>query len=140
MISNTPTDDGGAIDEAMIERVVRAFYGRARLDPLIGPIFDSMLHDWDTHIRQICDFWSSALLKTGRYRGQPMAAHMPLPVEAPHFDRWLEIFTATARDICPPEAAAQFIERAYRIAESLELGLAARRQAMGKIIKRRPPG
>jgi hypothetical protein len=28
------------IGEAMIERLVRAFYGRARLDPFIGPIFE----------------------------------------------------------------------------------------------------
>ena len=33
------------IDEAMIERLVRAFYGRARLDPLIGPIFESKVRD-----------------------------------------------------------------------------------------------
>jgi hypothetical protein len=33
------------IDEAMIERLIRAFYGRARLDPLIGPIFESKVRD-----------------------------------------------------------------------------------------------
>ena len=29
------------IDEAMIERLVRAFYRRARLDPLIGPVLEA---------------------------------------------------------------------------------------------------
>jgi truncated hemoglobin YjbI len=29
------------IDEAMIERLVRTFYRRARLDPVIGPIFEN---------------------------------------------------------------------------------------------------
>ena len=37
---------------------------------------------------------------------------------------WLELFEATARDLCPPAAADHFIERARRIAESLELGIA----------------
>jgi truncated hemoglobin YjbI len=29
----------------MIERLVRTFYGRARLDQLIGPIFDTRAQD-----------------------------------------------------------------------------------------------
>jgi len=29
------------IDESMIDRLMRTFYGRARLDPLIGPIFET---------------------------------------------------------------------------------------------------
>jgi len=40
------------------------------------------------------------------------------------FDRWLELFEVAAREICPPEAAAHFVERARRIAASLELGIA----------------
>ncbi|MET1028599.1 MAG: preprotein translocase subunit TatC, partial [Dongiaceae bacterium] len=50
--------------------------------------------------------------------------HLPLPIDADHFDRWLSLFEATARQLCPPAAAAHFIDRAQRIAESLELGIA----------------
>jgi hemoglobin len=53
-----------------------------------------------------------------------MRAHLPLPVDARHFDRWLELFETTARETCPAKAADHFIERARRIAESLELGIA----------------
>ena len=38
------------IDMAMIERLVRAFYGRARHDPLIGPVFERHVADWEAHI------------------------------------------------------------------------------------------
>lgn len=110
------------IDEAMIDRLVRTFYGRARLDPLIGPIFESRVHDWEDHFARLCAFWSSVALMSGRYHGQPMMAHLPLPIDSPHFDRWLEIFAATARDVCPPAAACHFLERAHRIADSLEAG------------------
>jgi hemoglobin len=72
----------------------------------------------------MCAFWSSVALMTGRYHGTPMAKHLPLPVDAGHFDRWLELFEQTAREICPPEAEAHFVERARRIAASLELGIA----------------
>jgi hemoglobin len=124
------------IDEAMIERLVREFYGRARRDPLIGPIFETHVHDWEDHIARICDFWSSVVLMTGRYHGQPMAAHFPLPVGEPQFTRWLEIFAATANELCPPAAAALFVERAQRIAESLRLGLAAQKGEAGPLYVR----
>ena len=115
------------IDEAMIERLVRAFYERARRDPLIGPVFEARVHDWDSHIPRMCAFWSSVGLMSGRYSGEPMALHLPLPIDTPHFDRWLELFAETAHDVCPPAAAAHFLERAHRIADSLELGIAGRK-------------
>jgi hemoglobin len=115
------------IDEAMIERLVRTFYGRARRDPLIGPIFETRVHDWEAHIAQLCAFWSSVALMSGRYHGQPMAAHLPLPIETMHFERWLSLFAETARDVCPPQAAAHFLERARRIADSLALGIAVQK-------------
>jgi hemoglobin len=113
------------IDAAMIERLVRNFYDHARRDPLIGPIFARHVSDWDAHIARMCDFWSSVTLMSGRYHGQPMTAHLPLPISTPHFDRWLALFAQAARDVCPPAAAVHFIDRAYRIADSLELGIAA---------------
>jgi hemoglobin len=119
--------DRTGIDEAMIEALVTAFYAQVRLDPLIGPIFEDKVKDWDHHLNKLCAFWSSVTLMSGRYHGQPMQAHMSLRVGREHFDRWLQLFEATANDICPPVAAAHFIERAHRIADSLELGIATAR-------------
>jgi len=112
------------IDESMIEAVVHRFYDRVRADPLLGPIFAERISDWGPHLRRMCDFWSSVALVTGRYHGQPMRSHLPLPIDAEHFDRWLALFEATVREVCPPAAADFFLERARRIAESLELGVA----------------
>jgi hypothetical protein len=44
-----------------------------------------------------------------------------------YLDRWLEIFAATARDVCPPAAATHFLDRAHRIADSLKLGIATQK-------------
>ncbi|HYD27025.1 group III truncated hemoglobin [Brevundimonas sp.] len=112
------------IDESMIARLVDGFYDRVRADPLIGPVFNDRIEDWAPHLEQMRMFWSSVALMSGVYHGRPMPKHLPLPVDARHFDRWLELFEATARDLCPPAAADHFIERARRIAESLELGIA----------------
>jgi hemoglobin len=112
------------ITEAMIERLVHAFYAKVRSDPVLAPVFEARIADWEPHLAQMCAFWSSVALMTGRYHGTPMVKHMPLPVDAGHFDRWLALFEQTAREICPPAAAAHVIERAGRIAASLELGIA----------------
>lgn len=112
------------IDEAMIARLVDAFYDRVRADPLLGPVFGARIADWGPHLEQMRLFWSSVALMSGAYHGRPMPKHLPLPVDAAHFDRWLELFEATARELCPAAAADHFIERARRIAESLELGIA----------------
>jgi hemoglobin len=118
------------IDEPMIERLVHSFYAKVREDALLGPVFAARVEDWDVHLARMCRFWSSVALMSGAYSGNPMAKHAPLPVDATHFDRWLELFEATAAAVCPPVAAAHFIERARRIAQSLELGIAV---AAGKL-------
>ena len=115
------------IDEALIEWLIRSFYDRVREDECLGPIFTARISDWEPHLERMFAFWSSVALMTGRYHGQPMARHLPLPIDARHFDRWLTIFEQTARDVCPPAAADRFIMLARRIAESLELGLASSR-------------
>ena len=122
------------IDDVMIERLVRSFYARVQADPVIGPIFAARVHDWEAHYTKLGAFWSSVALMTGRYHGQPMQVHIELPLAAEHFDRWIATFEATANELCPAQAAAHFIERARRIADSLELGIGSRQ---GKIVRPR---
>lgn len=112
------------IDDAMIETLVHGFYDRVRADAVLGPVFAEKITDWGPHLRQMCAFWSSVALLSGVYHGRPMQKHVTLPIDAAHFDRWLELFRSAAQDLCPPEAAAYFIERAEQIARSLEAGVA----------------
>lgn len=112
------------ISEAMIGELVEKFYGRVRQDELLGPIF-AAVQDWDEHLARLRDFWSSVVLTTGRYHGQPMRVHLPLTLAGDHFDRWLDLFEQTARELCPPAAAALFIDKARRIADSFEMASAA---------------
>lgn len=113
------------IDEAMIDRLITRFYARVRADGLLGPIFAARIADWTPHLERMRAFWSSVALMTGAYHGQPMQVHLPLPIDAQHFDHWLALFETMARETCPQPAADHFIERARRIAQSLELGIAS---------------
>jgi hemoglobin len=113
------------INEEMIRVLVHGFYDRVRADADIGPIFNRVIGDnWDTHLARMCDFWSSVMLMTGRYKGNPMIAHMRLKTVQPrHFERWLSLFRDTARTVCPDDIAEFFIGRAENIARSLQMGM-----------------
>jgi hemoglobin len=114
-----------SIDEKMIRTLVHRFYAKVRDDSELGPIFARVIgDDWDAHLAKMCDFWSSVMLTTGRYKGNPMIAHMQLKAVLPrHFERWLTLFRQTAQEVCPPENAVQFIGRSENIARSLQLGM-----------------
>lgn len=129
-----PTND---ISEPAIATLVHRFYGKARRDPVIGPLFEEAVEDWDEHFAKLCDFWSSVMLTTGRYKGNPMAAHLKHPIEVGFFDRWLGLWHETTSEVFPPETAEQFDLKAQRIAESLKLALFYRPDAI-RIV--RPPG
>lgn len=117
--------DHTGISEDMIRTLVHAFYGRVHRDPELGPIFEKAIgSDGDAHLAKICDFCSSVMLTGGRYKGNPILAHMRRKAIHPsHFKRWLELFGQTAMGTCPPEAAVAFGSRAENIAKSLQLGM-----------------
>jgi hemoglobin len=121
-----------AIDEALIAHVVHTFYDRVRRDPVLGPIFVHTLGaDWEPHLAKLVDFWSSVLLASGRYSGRPMPAHARIAeIDDALFDRWLALFAATVGDLCTPAQARLFLEKARRIGESLQLGIAFHRKLL----------
>lgn len=114
-----PSDD-------QIEDLVASFYARIRKDAELGPIFERVIGaDWGPHLKTMCDFWSSVMNTTGRYKGKPIPAHVKLTgIEPRHFERWLALFNETTRELFEPALAQLFLMRAQRIAESLKLGFA----------------
>ena len=113
-----------AITEPALTHLVETFYGRVRQDDLIGPLFNDAVHDWPAHLAKLADFWSSVMLTSGRYKGNPMLAHLRLKTVTPgHFVRWLWLFRATAAELFEPAIAGAFIARAETIARSLQLGM-----------------
>ena len=108
--------------------MVDLFYGRVRRDPLLGPVFARVIGttdaDWARHLARLADFWSSVMLRTGRYQGDPFSVHRQLPdLEPAMFDRWLALFGETCAEVFEPGAADAFRGRAERIARSLRMGL-----------------
>lgn len=117
------------VTEPMIHALVHGFYAEVRADPVLGPIFDREIgQGWDEHLQKMCDFWSSVLLMTGRFKGAPMIVHAQIPdISASHFTRWLRLFRQAADDLCPPAAAALFISKSEIIARKLQQGIGIER-------------
>ena len=111
------------LDEDGITALVAAFYARARADDLIGPVFAAAVPDWDAHLVRLVDFWSSVMLTTGRYKGNPFGAHRSLAIRGEMFDRWLGLWSATADELFEAGPAQRLTEKAERIAASLRDGL-----------------
>jgi len=111
-----PHADAEGVTEDQIHAVVVEFYRRARRDDRLGPVFEAHVQGWDEHLARMTDFWSAALLRTGRYSGRPVERHHGIEgLAAGHFDRWIELFEATVRDLCSPREAEAFLVRARRM-------------------------
>ena len=117
------------ITEEDIAKLTRVFYAWVRKDEMLSPIFNTAIgttdEQWEPHIQHINDFWSGIFLKSGRFKGNPMAKHAPLPGISPeHFTRWLALFAKAGEKTLPPAKQAHFNATAQRIAQSLQMGLA----------------
>ncbi len=107
--------------EAAIGAVVHSFYAKVRGDDLLGPVFEPHLADhWSQHLETMVDFWSTILLSSKRYQGQPLPKHRALGHLPPElWGRWLELFSATVHEETSGTAAEIFVQRAQQIAGHL---------------------
>jgi hemoglobin len=120
------------IDEAFIALMVDTFYARIREDAVLGPIFAARIDDWPHHLARMRAFWSSVLLHSGSFSGNPMLKHVAIPdIGRNEFVHWLTLFEATLSDVAShPDASAAVIAKARMIAESLYSGIQMHRDGV----------
>ncbi|HEX9511202.1 MAG TPA: group III truncated hemoglobin [Puia sp.] len=107
--------------EGDIETLVYTFYAKVRTDEMLSPVFNAVIKgNWDEHLRKMCDFWSTLLLYTRKYMSDPMAKHMPLPLERGHFERWLTLFNDTIAQLFEGTTANEAKRRAANIARLIQ--------------------
>jgi hemoglobin len=82
--------------EEDIKKLVDTFYGKVNQDALLSPIFNDLSKvDWEKHLPIMYRFWSTILLGTLSYSGQPFPKHAFLPIGQEHFSQWLYLFHET---------------------------------------------
>jgi hemoglobin len=105
------------------ERLVRAFYGRALEDPLIGFIFvDVAKLDLEAHVPQITSFWETILLGVQSYSGGAFRPHAELHTKVGlrrgHFERWLQLWFGTVDELFAGERADLAKSHALRVGQA----------------------
>lgn len=118
-------EQAAEIDEAALERLIPLFYERVRADPELGPVFNDAIDDWPEHLDKLVAFWSSVMLTSGRYKGNPMFAHVKhkARITPALFERWLALWARTTAEVMSPAAASALQAKAGRISESLQLAM-----------------
>jgi hemoglobin len=120
------------LDESRLATLVDRFYDKVRADPLLGPVFDPLVDDWDAHKVLMTSFWATVALRSGHYRGNPLAKHQPLPIGAGHFQRWLALWRETAGEVLDVESAALMTGYAERIGYGMRVGMGLSGHARGR--------
>ena len=105
------------------ERLVRAFYGRAFEDPIIGFLFvDVAKLDLEAHVPRITSFWETILLGAQSYGGgafRPHAElHMKVTLREGHFAQWLQLWSETVDELFAGERAELAKAHARRVARA----------------------
>lgn len=118
-----------------IQLMVNRFYEVVRKDELIGPIFDNIIQDrWPMHLEKMYRFWQTILLDERTYQGTPFAPHAVMPLELPHFERWLDLFQTTLTEHYEGIKANEALWRAEKMAEMFLIKLEHYRKIKGNAI------
>jgi len=79
-----------------IKLLVDEFYVKVRKDDLLAPVFATRIKgDWQPHLDTMYRFWNAALFQVREYAGNPFSKHARLPIDGPHFERWIKLFYET---------------------------------------------
>lgn len=125
-MSNPKTD---IRHEEDIKYMVDSFYDLVNQDPMLSPVFnDHAQVNWAHHLPIMYRFWSSILLGTSSYNGQPFPKHAFLPVQKEHFDRWMVLFVQNIDALFEGPIAEMSKARAVNMARvfQLKMGLIPR--------------
>lgn len=100
-----------------VKLMVDNFYRKVNDDELLSLVFNDFAGvDWEEHLPNMYDFWSTILLGEMTYKGNPFLKHIPLPIDQEHFNRWLQLFIKTIDENFKGEVAEEAKKRASSIA------------------------
>jgi len=108
-----------------ISLLVETFYIKIRKDEVLGPIFNTIIKDWESHLILLTDFWETQLLLIRTYRGNPIAAHQEVDdkmnhsITSEHFGLWLNLWFETLDDLFEGETAWIAKNRAQKMSTML---------------------
>lgn len=105
-----------------IKLLVDTFYTKVREDELLAAIFNDRIQDrWPVHLQKMYNFWQTLLHDERTYSGGPFPPHATLPIEKPHFERWLKLFHETLDENFVGPITEEARWRANKMAEVFQI-------------------
>lgn len=116
-----------------IRNLLTVFYAACGEDPVVGPVFNAAISDWEHHIDHVADFWSTQTGGPALYPGG-MGRHIRLGLGPEHFAAWLAIWERVCRERCASREAEEMIRIARLFAARLK------EMTGNSGVRLRPPG
>lgn len=108
-----------------VQLLVTSFYKKIRVHEILGPIFNGIITDWDTHLDLLTDFWETQLFLKRKYHGNPVTAHQEVDdkmnhtITSEHFGLWLNLWFETLDELFEGETAWIAKNRAQKMSTML---------------------
>ncbi len=112
-----------------VSLLVNTFYSKVRKEPLLGPIFNRIITDWETHLELLTDFWETNLFFKRKYLGNPMHAHIEVDkklggtINEIHFGTWINLWHETIDELFEGETATIAKSRARNMGTFIHLNI-----------------
>ena len=116
-------------DRKDIHLLVSTFYELIRKNELLGPIFNTVIKDWDLHLILLTDFWESNLFFNKTYYGDPIQKHIEVDarfegkINELHFGTWINLWHQTIDDLYKGETANIAKNRARNMATFIHISM-----------------
>lgn len=108
-----------------VQLLIETFYQNIRKDEILGPIFNGIIKDWESHLILLTDFWETQLFLKRKYYGNPVTAHQEVDdqtnqsITPEHFGLWLNHWFATIDELFDGEVAWIAKNRAQKMSTML---------------------
>jgi hemoglobin len=122
-------------NRAHITLLVETFYTKIRADKVLGPIFNGIIKDWESHSVLLTDFWETQLLLIRKYHGNPITVHQEVDdkmnhsINSEHFGLWLNIWFETLDELFEGETTWVAKNRAQKMSTMLYMEMYKHRSA-----------
>lgn len=118
---------------ADVNLLVTTFYNKVRKNDVLGPVFNALITDWDSHLNHLTTFWETSLFITKKldhkYKGNPLEAHIKVDnamdnkMNEMHFGVWLNLWFETIDSLFEGEIAENAKRRARKMGTFIHIKL-----------------
>jgi len=109
--------------------LIHSFYAKIRANEEIGHFFNETIHDWDSHLEKLTDFWENNLFAVRKYFGNPIEAHVTVDKKFNHtvdpvvFGLWLNLWFETLEELFEGENVEILKRRARKMGTVLMVNI-----------------